>query len=100
MKPGIRGPAPPVLTRRRMTARLSSQNPAWPAELMRAAVEEIILALAESLAEGRPVVLNNFGRFEVRRYPGPRKRVGLIFRPGARLRNKLASASEIPAGST
>jgi nucleoid DNA-binding protein len=55
-------------------------------ELTRAALEEIILALAEALAGGRPVVLNGFGRFEVRRYTGPRKKVGLVFRPSAKLR--------------
>jgi len=82
-------PRPPVLTRRRMTARLGNLNPAWPAELTRAATEEIILALSETLAGGRPVVLNGFGRFEVRRYAGPRKKVGLIFRPGAKLKNRL-----------
>jgi len=43
-----------------------------------------MVALAEALARGRPVVLNGFGRFEVRRYPGPRKKVGLVFRPAAR----------------
>ena len=81
--------APPVLTRRRLAARLKSRRPAWPAELTRAAAEEIILALAKALAEGRPVSLNGFGRFEARRYSGPRKRLGLIFRPGAKLRNRL-----------
>jgi tetratricopeptide (TPR) repeat protein len=53
--------------------------------------------LAEALAEGRTVVLNGFGRFETRRYPGPRKRVGLIFRPGARLRNRLNIRLLLPA---
>ena len=62
-------------------------------ELTRAATEEIILALAEALAGGRSVVLNGFGRLEVRRYPGPRKRVGLIFRPGARLRSRVRETS-------
>ena len=85
----MRSDRPPVLTRRRMAARLRNRQPDWPAELTRAAAEEIILALAEALAEGRPVALSGFGRFEVRRYPGPRKRVGLVFRPGARLRKRL-----------
>jgi hypothetical protein len=66
-------------------ARLKSLRPDWPAELIRAALEEIIQALAETLAGGRTVVLNGFGRFEVRRYLGPRKKVGLVFRPAARL---------------
>ncbi|MDR2725195.1 MAG: hypothetical protein LBC90_03835, partial [Candidatus Adiutrix sp.] len=78
-----------VLTRRRLAARLKELRPDWPLELTRAAVEEIILALVEALAGGRPVVLNGFGRFEVRRYQGPRKRVGLVFRPGARLRARV-----------
>ena len=85
----MRPDRPPVLTRRRMAARLRNRQPGWPAELTRAAAEEIILALAEALAEGRPVALSGFGRFEVRRYSGPRKRIGLVFRPGAKLRNRL-----------
>ena len=89
---GLAGPgqAMPVLTRRRMAARLRERRPDWPLELTRATVEEIILALAEALAAGRTVVLNNFGRFEVRRYAGPRKKVGLVFRPGAKLIERLA----------
>ena len=90
MKPGSQGRTPPVLTRRRLAADLRDRRPAWPAELTRAALEEIITALAEALAEGRPVALNGFGRFEVRRYAGPRKRLGLIFRPAAELRNRLS----------
>jgi hypothetical protein len=81
----------PVLTRQRMAARLRSRHPAWPAELTRALTEEIIRALAEALRAGRTVVLNGFGRFEVRRYAGPRKRVGLVFRPSARLKARYAS---------
>jgi nucleoid DNA-binding protein len=80
------------MTRRRLAARLQERRPDWPMELTRAATEEIILALAEALAEGRAVVLNNFGRFEVRRYMGPRKKVGLVFRPGTRLRERLEKA--------
>jgi len=87
VKPGLH--APPVLTRRRLAARLKYRRPDWPAELSRAAAEEIIFALADALAGGRPVVLNGFGRFEARRYSGPRKRLGLIFRPAAKLRNRL-----------
>ena len=91
MKPGQAAPvqAVPVLTRRNLAARLRDRRPDWPLELTRATVEEIILALAEALAAGRSVVLNNFGRFEVRRYAGPRKKVGLVFRPGASLRGRL-----------
>jgi len=77
--------APPLLTRRRLAARLQGLKPEWPAELTKAAMEEIIIALAEALARGRPVVLNGFGRFEVRRYTGPRKKVGLVFRPAAKM---------------
>ena len=95
MKGGSRGPALMVLTRRRLEAGLRSRLPAWPRELVRAAEAEIIRALAEALAGGGPVVLNGFGRFEARRYPGPRKRVGLIFRPGARLRSRLNSPADL-----
>ena len=85
MKDSPLSPRPPLLTRRRLAARFRSLKPDWPAELTRAAMEEIIIALAEALARGRPVVLNGFGRFEVRRYLGPRKKVGLVFRPSARM---------------
>ena len=88
-------PGRPVLTRRRLAAclrdrRRRDRQPDWPLELTRAATEEIILALGAALAAGRPVILNGFGRFEVRRYSGPRKKVGLIFRPATRLLEKLA----------
>ena len=63
MSPGPCFSRPKVLTRRRLGAGLRSRRPAWPAGLIRAAEAEIILALAEALAEGRPVVLNGFGRF-------------------------------------
>ena len=89
MRAGARGPRPDVLTRRRLAARLKARRPLWPAELARVAAAEIILALAQALAEGRPVALNGFGRFEARRYSGPRKRLGLIFRPAPRLRDRL-----------
>jgi nucleoid DNA-binding protein len=77
------------LTRRRLLAHLKRFRPAWAGDLLRAAAEEIISALVRALAEGRPVALNGFGRLSVRRYPGPRKRIGLIFRPGARLSARL-----------
>ena len=92
MKPAKPVQVAPVLTRRSLAARLRERRPDWPLELTRAATLEIIQALAEALGEGRAVVLNNFGRFEVRRYRGPRKKLGLVFRPGARLRERLEKA--------
>jgi nucleoid DNA-binding protein len=80
------------LTRRRLAARLKEIVPAWPAELIRAAFEETIRALAEALTEARPIALNGFGRLAVRRYANSRKRIGLLFRPAARLRKRLNSA--------
>ena len=78
-----------TLTRRRLTARLKVLRPAWPRELIRAAGEVIIQTLAEALAQGRPVALNGFGRLTPRRYQGSRKRLGLVFRPSARLHDRL-----------
>ena len=41
---------------------------------VRRALQAIVDAVAESLAEGEPVVLPNFGRFEAKLYPGRKLR--------------------------
>jgi integration host factor subunit beta len=37
---------------------------------VRRALQAIVEVVAESLADGEPVVLPNFGRFDLQRYPG------------------------------
>ena len=81
---------PPVLTRRRLAAELKSRAPEFPPELLRAALKEILDGLTEALAEERTVILRGFGRFEVRRYQGSAKRLGLVFRPSPALTVRLA----------
>ncbi|MDR0882542.1 MAG: hypothetical protein LBP55_08365 [Candidatus Adiutrix sp.] len=90
-------PAPPPLTRRRLAVRLKRLTPNFPAELLQAAMKEIISALGGALAAGRPVILRGFGRFEVRRYRAGRKKVGLVFRPSPELAARLNQVGA-PAG--
>lgn len=81
--------APPTLTRRRLAVRMKRLAPAYPAELIQAALREIIDGLAEALVRERPVILRGFGRFQVRRYRFGPKRLGLIFRPSPALSTRL-----------
>ncbi len=90
--------APPTLTRRLLADRLKRLAPEFPAELVQVASREIIAALTEALAAGRPVTLRGFGRFEVRRYRGPAKRLGLVFRPSPGLVARLNPADAVEAG--
>lgn len=82
-------PGPAGLNRRLLAKRLKEMLPDYPAELVRAALEEVIEALAGALADGRTVVLRGFGRFQPRRYASGPKRVGLIFRPSPALSARL-----------
>lgn len=81
--------APPLLTRRTLSARMRHKCPVFPKELTEAAREEIIKALAGALSSGRPIVLRGFGRLELRRYRASAKRLGVIFRPGRALLERL-----------
>lgn len=80
---------PPVLTRRRLRLQMKKLRPSFPAELIEAASEEIIKAMAGALASGRPIALRGFGRFQPRRYHGASKRLGLIFRPSPELSARI-----------
>lgn len=80
---------PPTLTRRRLAMRMRCLGPQFPAELVQAAVGEIVAALSSALARGRPIILRGFGRFQVRRYRNSAKRLGVIFRPSPELTARL-----------
>ena len=87
--PGLPTP-PPTLTRRRLTSRIKKLHPAFPAELIKIAADEIIGLWRAALAAERPVVLRRFGRFEVRRYRrSTRKTLGLIFHASPELWARL-----------
>jgi nucleoid DNA-binding protein len=85
---------PPALTRRRLAVRMKRLAPAYPAELIQAAIREIIGGLAEALVRERPVILRGFGRFQVRRYRAGAKRLGCIFRPSPALSGRLNAAEK------
>ena len=80
---------PPTLTRRLLLIRLSRALPQFPAEVLKAGLEEIIAALAEGMLRGGPVILRGFGRFQLRRYQNSRKKIGLVFRPYPALAGRL-----------
>ncbi|MDL2226756.1 hypothetical protein LJB86_03770 [Deltaproteobacteria bacterium OttesenSCG-928-M10] len=91
--PERRRPGPAGLNRRLLARRLKETLPDYPAELIKAALEEIINALAGALAGGRPVILRGFGRFQPRRYLKGPKKVGLIFRPSPALSARVNQGS-------
>jgi hypothetical protein len=80
---------PPLLTRRLLLARLRKALPQFPGELLKAGIEEIAALLAAGIQSGRPIVLRGFGRLTPRRYPGGRKKRGLIFRASPALIKRL-----------
>lgn len=80
---------PPTLTRRLLLARLSKLLPQFPADLLKAGLEEIIRILSVEMAGGRTVILRGFGRFQPRRYKNSRKKAGLVFKPSPALLARL-----------
>ncbi|UQZ90288.1 hypothetical protein C4J81_14180 [Deltaproteobacteria bacterium Smac51] len=87
---------PPTLTRRILLIHLKKTLPHFPAEVLRAGLEEIIACLADSLVRGGPVILRGFGRFQLRRYQNSTKTVGVVFRPSPGLFSRLNSGQSPP----
>lgn len=90
------GGRPATLTRRLLLIRLSKALPLFPAEILKAGLEEIIAALAEGMLRGGPVILRGFGRFQLRRYQNSRKKTGLVFRPSPALVGRLNKTNKSP----
>lgn len=79
----------PTLTRRLLLLRLTKALPQFPAEVLKAGLEEIIMSLAAAMTGGQPLILRGFGRWELRRYQNSRKKTGLIFKPSPALLARL-----------
>jgi nucleoid DNA-binding protein len=82
---------PPTLTRRLLLIRLARALPQFPADLVKAGLEEIIASLAQGLISGSPIILRGFGRLQLRCYQNSRKKAGVIFRPSPALIKRLNS---------
>ncbi|MDR1313640.1 MAG: hypothetical protein LBQ12_08070 [Deltaproteobacteria bacterium] len=75
-----------VYTKNALLSEVVRRLPDIPPQVTRLAVEIVIQALPDGLAEGRPVSLRGFGRLIPRRYSGSSsKKIGLLFHASPRL---------------
>ncbi|MDR0550258.1 MAG: HU family DNA-binding protein [Deltaproteobacteria bacterium] len=81
--------------KKELLERVIELNRELPNELLRQAVDLLLGAIGDGLAEGREVCLRGFGRFIPRYYPRAKtKKLGLLFHPSPRLRFKVSEEEE------